>query len=77
MSLEEEDDDDIPRSEIWDKGVILFAALLTACAVGVCLFQFTIPSAKPAKAAQSSEQPEEVMIGVGQGSTIHKAPPAP
>jgi len=76
MSLEEEDDD-VPRSEIWDKGVILFAALLTACAVGVCLFQFTIPSAKPAKAPQSTNQPAEVMIGVGQGSTIHKAVPGP
>jgi hypothetical protein len=75
MSLDE--DDDIPRSEIWDKGVILFAALLTACAVGVCLFQFTIPSAKPAKATQSAGQPAEVMIGVGEGSTIHKTPPVP
>lgn len=74
MSLED-DDDDIPRSEIWDKGVIFVAALLTACAVGVCLFQFTIPSAKPAKAPQNTEQPAEVMIGVGQGSTIHKAAP--
>jgi hypothetical protein len=69
-----DDEDDIPRGEIWDKGVIFVAALLTACAVGVCLFQFTIPSAKPAKATQSAEQPAEVMIGVGQGSNIHQKP---
>jgi len=75
MRLEE--DDDTPQSEIWDKGVIFVAALLTACAVGVCLFQFTIPSAKPAKAPQSTDQPTEVMIGVGQGSTIHKTAPVP
>ena len=75
MSLDEEDD--VPRSEIWDKGVILFAALLTACAIGVCFFQFTIPSAKPAKASRNAGQAEEVMIGVGQGSTIHKTTSIP
>lgn len=75
MSLDE--DDDIPRNEIWDKGVIFVAALLTACAVGVCLFQFTIPSPKPAKAAQTTAQPTEVMIGVGEGSTIHKTASGP
>jgi hypothetical protein len=72
MSLDEEDD--IPRSEIWDKGVILFAALLTACAIGVCFFQFTIPSARPEKPVQAAGQPAEVMIGVGQGSNIHQKP---
>lgn len=72
MSLD--DEDDIPRSEIWDKGVILFAALLTACAIGVCFFQFTIPATKPEKAVQAAGQPTEVMIGVGQGSNIHQKP---
>jgi hypothetical protein len=72
MSLDEEDD--IPRSEIWDKGVILFAALLTACAIGVCFFQFTIPAAKPGKAVQAAGPSAEVMVGVGRGSNIHQKP---
>ncbi|HTP77513.1 MAG TPA: hypothetical protein VMJ73_11105 [Rhizomicrobium sp.] len=69
MNLDEHDD--IPSSEHWDKGVILVAALLTLCGIAVCFFSFTIPSAKPAKPAQAIEQPGEVMIGVGQGSSIH------
>ena len=70
MNLDEHDD--LPSNEHWDKGVILVAALLTLCGIGVCFFAYTIIPAKPAKPAQAIDQPTEVMIGVGQGSNIHQ-----
>ena len=56
MNLEE--NNEIGHNEYWDKGVILVAFLLTLCAIGVCVFAFTlIPAKKPVqpKAAVSDE----------------------
>ena len=70
MSLED-DEDDAPRPDYYQFLPIGLAALLTAAAVGLCFFTFTVPveapAAKPATAASGGG---EVMIGVGRGSTI-------
>jgi hypothetical protein len=67
MSLE--DDDIKPPSGFYDMLPIGVAALLTACAIGLCFFTFTVKGEKPAA------QPTEVTIGVGQGSTIQPQNP--
>lgn len=60
-----DDDDGIkPPNALFDMLPIAVAALLTACAIGLCFFSFTVPPAKPDAA------PAEVTIGVGGGSTI-------
>ena len=61
MSLEE--DDKPPRNQIWDDGIVIVAALLTLCAIGVCFFQFTIAPAKKAEPANTAVA-GEVTIGV-------------
>ncbi|MEJ0027733.1 MAG: hypothetical protein WDN01_17040 [Rhizomicrobium sp.] len=70
----DEDGDIKQPSGFWDMGVVGIAAVLTLAGIATCFFTFTVPSEKPA-AAQA--QPTEVMIGVGQGSTIHPAKPQP
>ena len=62
MSLE--DDDKPPRNQIWDDGIVVVAALLTLCAIGVCFFQFTIAPAKNAQPAQNAAVAGEVTIGL-------------
>ena len=62
MSLE--DDDKPPRNQIWDDGVVIVAALLTLCAIGVCFFQFTIAPAKKVQPAANTAVAGEVTIGL-------------
>ncbi len=71
-----EDDDDRPRRDITELMPIGLALVLTAAAIGLCFFTFTISGDKPAAPDQPMHlAPGEVVIGVGAGSTIH--PPAP
>jgi hypothetical protein len=75
MSLEDEDDD-APRTDYYQFLPIGLAALLTAAAIGLCFFTFTVPPEKPAAAAPAVARDSgngEVMIGVGGGSTIHQS----
>jgi hypothetical protein len=62
MSLE--DDDKPPRNQIWDDGIVIVAALLTLCAIGVCFFQFTITPAKNTQPVANTAVPGEVTIGL-------------
>ena len=62
MSLE--DDDKPPRNQIWDDGIVVVAALLTLCAIGVCFFQFTITPAKKAQPAANAAVSGEVTISL-------------
>ena len=74
MSLDD-DDDDAPRPDYYQFLPIGLAALLTAAAIGLCFFTFTVPPEKPAaKPAAATSGGGEVMIGVGKGSTIHPKP---
>ena len=58
------DDDDIEqRPEIWDKGVIVLAALLTLAALGACYFLSVIPVNKP-QPVQTSVPSNEVTVGI-------------
>jgi hypothetical protein len=66
MSLEE---DDKPPRNIWDDGVVVVAALLTLCAIGVCFFQFTIAPAKKAQPAANAAVSGEVTIGIPAAKT--------
>ena len=63
-----DEDGDIKQPlQIWDFGVIVIAAVFTACIVGLWFFSFKVPD---------KAQPE-LSIGLGQGSSIHQgAPPA-
>ena len=67
MSREEEDDR--PARNIWDDGVVVVAALLTLCAIGVCFFQFTIAPAKNAQPAANTAVRGEVTIGIPARNT--------
>ena len=67
MSLE--DDDKPPRNQIWDDGVVIVAALLTLCAIGVCFFQFTIAPAKKAQPAANMAVSGEVTVGIPARNT--------
>ena len=67
MSLE--DDDKPPRNQIWDDGVVIVAALLTLCAIGVCFFQFTVAPAKKAQPAANTAVSGEVTIGIPARNT--------
>jgi hypothetical protein len=71
MSLED-DDDDAPRPDYYQFLPIGLAALLTAAAIGLCFFTFTVPAetTAPKPATTASGGGGEVMIGVGKGSTI-------
>jgi hypothetical protein len=61
MSL---DDDEIkPRPELWDKAVIVLAALLTLAALGALYFLSVIPAGKPA-ALQAAAPSHEVTVGI-------------
>jgi hypothetical protein len=62
MSLEE--DDKPPRNQIWDDGIVVVAALLTLCAIGVCFFPFTIAPAKKPQPVANTSVPGEVTIGL-------------
>jgi hypothetical protein len=67
MSLEE--DDKPPRNQIWDDGIVIVAALLTLCAIGVCFFQFTIAPTTRAQPAANTAVAGEVTIGVPARNT--------
>jgi hypothetical protein len=70
MSLE--DDDDAPPPDYYQFLPIGVAALLTAAAIGLCFFTFTVPGEKPApRPSVATDGGGEVMIGVGKGSTVH------
>lgn len=76
MSLE--DHDDRPRRDFYQFLPIGLAMMLTAAAVGLCFFTFSVPKPIPDKPATAATPNGEVMIGVGQGSTIYSKPaPAP
>jgi hypothetical protein len=70
MSLE--DDDDAPPPDYYQFLPIGVAALLTAAAIGLCFFTFTVPGERPApRPSVAADGGGEVMVGVGKGSTIH------
>jgi hypothetical protein len=76
MSLD--DDDDAPPPDYYQFLPIGVAALLTAAAIGLCFFTFTVPAEKPAPPpASAASGGGEVMVGVGRGSTIHGPQPDP
>jgi hypothetical protein len=58
------DDDDIKqRPEIWEKGVIVLAALVMLAALGAVYFLSNIPATKP-HPAQASAPSNEVTVGI-------------
>jgi hypothetical protein len=65
------DDDDIePRPEIWEKGVIVLAALLTFAALLACYFLVNVPATKapPSAAEAGATKPsDEVTVGIFPG----------
>ncbi len=69
MTIEE--DDDRPRRDFTELLPIGLALILTAAAIALCFLTFKISPQKPAA------QPSEVVIGIGDGQTIHPRPPAP
>ena len=62
MSL---DDDDIEqRPEIWDKGIIVLAALLTLAALGAVYFLSAVPPAKAPSVPRAITPSNEVTVGI-------------
>lgn len=58
-----DEDGDIKQPlPIWDLGVVVIAAVFTACIIGLWFFKFTVPAEKT---------PSELSVGLGAGSTIH------
>ena len=62
--MSEDDDDREPRQELWDKGIIVLAALLTLAALGAVYFLSVVPPAKLAPAAQAITPSNEVTVGI-------------
>jgi hypothetical protein len=58
------DDDEIKqRPEIWEKGVIVLAALLTLAALGAVYFLSAVPPGVP-RPVKAAAQPSEVTVGI-------------
>lgn len=70
----DEDGDIKQPTQMFDMGVVGIAAVLTLCGVAMCFFSFTVPSDK---APPKQAAPQEVTLGIGQGSTIHPDKPQP
>jgi hypothetical protein len=59
------DDDEIePQQELWDKGIIVLAALLTLAALGAVYFLSVVPPGKTPPPAQLSAPSNEVTVGI-------------
>ncbi|MBV9046098.1 MAG: hypothetical protein JO348_04685 [Alphaproteobacteria bacterium] len=78
MSVEDEIDDK-PPSNWADMLPILVAATVAAGALMLCFFSFTVPgdnapAPPPDMGTMTNDKSGEVMIGVGQGASIHPKP---
>lgn len=59
-----EEDDQEPRQELWDKGIIVLAALLTLAALGAVYFLSVVPPGKARPPAQLRPPSNEVTVGI-------------
>jgi hypothetical protein len=59
-----EDDDAEPRQELWDKGIIVLAALLTLAALGAVYFLSVVPPGKAPLPVHASAPSNEVTVGI-------------
>ena len=62
--MSEDDDDSEPRQELWDKGIIVLAALLTLAALGAVYFLSVVPPGKALPPVQASAPSNEVTVGI-------------
>lgn len=51
------------RPEIWEKGIVILAALLTLAALGAVYFLSAVPP-EVARPLKSTGQPSEVTVGI-------------
>ncbi len=62
--MSEEDDDSEPRQELWDKGIIVLAALLTLAALGAVYFLSVVPPGMTPLPVRASAPSNEVTVGI-------------